>query len=48
MGLFAAGSTHPAPPRKALEFSKATAVIKMFVKNEANLKCSGQSCSKLG
>lgn len=39
MGLFAAGSTHPLPHRRVLEFSKATAV-KGFVQNKAKLKCS--------
>lgn len=39
MGLFAAGSTHPLPHRRVLEFSKATAV-KGFVKHEAKIKCS--------
>ena len=39
MGSFAAGSTHPLPHRRALEFSTATAV-KGFVKNEIKLKCS--------
>ena len=39
MGSFAAGSTHPLPHRRALEFSKATAV-KGFVKHEAKLKFS--------
>ena len=39
MGSFAAGSTHPLPHRRAIEFSTATAV-KGFVKNETKLKCS--------
>lgn len=39
MWSFAAGSTHPLPHRRALEFSTATAV-KGFVKNETKLKCS--------
>lgn len=37
--LFAAGSTHPLPHRRALEFSTAT-VVKGFVKHEAKLKFS--------
>lgn len=39
MGSFAAGSTHPLPHRRALEFSTAT-VVKGFVKHEAKLKFS--------
>lgn len=39
MWSFAAGSTHPLPHRRAIEFSTATAV-KGFVKNETKLKCS--------